>query len=767
MYAISLAYLIILQAMLLSLMSLGSLHAAPSAVRIGVILDSPSEKEDDIILLATEQINTDAIILPNTLLVTSLKIINKDDTFAAVQKVCSFAAANYSAIVSSTSCDTSKVIQSVCEELNIPHIAVPRDNCEIRRNNGFSLSIRPNYIHIDHVVLGVIRRLGWKEAIIFYDSETAYRNVKNLLGLATAGDSTLEVILLKLDWNQTENNFNVKKPLHIAKTSTIHNYIVYCQKNNNYALLDQASAFGMTQTDHHWIVTTQEISDNEMKHFNQSTGIIALIRQEVIINYTSRHFLEAWRRIYPNYTHNALSSSYNISTTVTTPYALSPAFKPLELNLNAGYLYDAIRITAITINDMIQRGRWTDPISVTCYNSERSRSWQYGKKFKNALYRVDSQGLLGRIHFNGTTYNDNINLEIVSLESELNKTYSWKIGQWDPVNKLNLTHMPFMRGAGSQLGNKSYKIVTIIEAPFVMIEETVTGVKYSGYCIDMLNEIAKELDFKYTLYLTPDDKYGGTNDDGTWNGLIGQVYYGKADLAVAGMIINSDREKVVDFTKPYMSYGVGILIRKPSKRTNVFAFLEPLNIWVWGCILAAFFIVGVLLYVLDRLSPYSNHNVKITEEPAQSEEFDLKNSLWFTFASFMQQGGDTTPISLSGRILSAFWWFFALIVIATYTANLAAFLTVTRMVNPIQSLEDLAYQTKVIYGTIEDSSLQTFFKKRSTVGIYERMWNYMTHVNPSPWFLMPMLGTGELKKNRMLSFGMLQYWNTLNKLSVM
>ena len=38
------------------------------------------------------------------------------------------------------------------------------------------------------------------------------------------------------------------------------------------------------------------------------------------------------------------------------------------------------------------------------------------------------------------------------------------------------------------------------------------------------------------------------------------------------------------------------------------------------------------------------------------------------------------------------WWFFSLILISSYTANLAAFLTVDRMVAPINSADDLARQ---------------------------------------------------------------------------
>lgn len=66
--------------------------------------------------------------------------------------------------------------------------------------------------------------------------------------------------------------------------------------------------------------------------------------------------------------------------------------------------------------------------------------------------------------------------------------------------------------------------------------------------------------------------------------------------------------------------------------------------------------------------------------------------------------------SISGRIVGAVWWFFTLILISSYTANLAAFLTVERMVNPINSVEDLADQSDVLYGTVKDASTYHFFE---------------------------------------------------------
>ncbi len=68
--------------------------------------------------------------------------------------------------------------------------------------------------------------------------------------------------------------------------------------------------------------------------------------------------------------------------------------------------------------------------------------------------------------------------------------------------------------------------------------------------------------------------------------------------------------------------------------------------------------------------------------------------------------------SLSGRIVGGVWWFFTLIIISSYTANLAAFLTVERMVSPIEGAEDLAKQTEIAYGTLDSGSTKEFFRVR-------------------------------------------------------
>ena len=61
-------------------------------------------------------------------------------------------------------------------------------------------------------------------------------------------------------------------------------------------------------------------------------------------------------------------------------------------------------------------------------------------------------------------------------------------------------------------------------------------------------------------------------------------------------------------------------------------------------------------------------------------------------------------------MVAGMWWFFTLIMISSYTANLAAFLTAAKMDTPINSADDLAKQTKIKYGTYCCGSTNAFFK---------------------------------------------------------
>lgn len=81
-------------------------------------------------------------------------------------------------------------------------------------------------------------------------------------------------------------------------------------------------------------------------------------------------------------------------------------------------------------------------------------------------------------------------------------------------------------------------------------------------------------------------------------------------------------------------------------------------------------------------------------------------------------------------MVTGMWWFFSLIMTVSYTANMAAFLTMERMGPTIESVEDLATQSKIKYGMMGKGATETFFKE-STVPLYARMWSQMRQSVPS------------------------------------
>ncbi|KAK0081871.1 hypothetical protein PV326_007462, partial [Microctonus aethiopoides] len=208
----------------------------------------------------------------------------------------------------------------------------------------------------------------------------------------------------------------------------------------------------------------------------------------------------------------------------------------------------------------------------------------------------------------------------------------------------------------------------------------------------------------------------------------------KADLAVGSMTINYARESVIDFTKPFMNLGISILFKVPTSHpARLFSFMNPLAIEIWLYVLAAYILVSVTMFVVARFSPYEWNN----PHPCHSgpteiveNQFSLSNSFWFTIGTLMQQGSDLNPKATSTRIVGGIWWFFTLIIISSYTANLAAFLTVERMITPIENAEDLAGQTDITYGTLESGSTMTFFRD-SMIETYKKMWRFMENKKPS------------------------------------
>uniref|UniRef100_A0A8C2I7Y5 Glutamate receptor n=1 Tax=Cyprinus carpio TaxID=7962 RepID=A0A8C2I7Y5_CYPCA len=379
--------------------------------------------------------------------------------------------------------------------------------------------------------------------------------------------------------------------------------------------------------------------------------------------------------------------------------------------------------------------------------------WAQGVEIERALKQVRVDGLTGNIQFD--QYGKRVNYTVNVMELKSNGPV--KIGYWNEVDKMVVTKSDLFPNDTMGLENKTVIVTTILEAPYVMLKKNadlfVDNERYEGYCVDLAAEIAKHCGFKYQLKIVGDGKYGARDaETKIWNGMVGELVYGKADIAVAPLTITLVREEVIDFSKPFMSLGISIMIKKPQKsKPGVFSFLDPLAYEIWMCIVFAYIGVSVVLFLVSRFSPYEWHTEEYEDGQIQTNEstneFGIFNSLWFSLGAFMRQGCDISPRSLSGRIVGGVWWFFTLIIISSYTANLAAFLTVERMVSPIESAEDLAKQSEIAYGTLDSGSTKEFFR-RSKIALFDKMWTYMKSAEPSVFVKTTAEGVMRVRKSK-------------------
>lgn len=220
-------------------------------------------------------------------------------------------------------------------------------------------------------------------------------------------------------------------------------------------------------------------------------------------------------------------------------------------------------------------------------------------------------------------------------------------------------------------------------------------------------------------------------------------------MGICDLTMTSTRRKAVDFTPPFMTLGISILYIIPEQKPqNLFSFMDPFTVEVWVYTLVSYALISVFLLGVARVAADEWENTHPCKEATELENiWTLMNTTWLGMGSIMGQGCDILPKALWFRLVTSMWWFFALMMINSYTANLAAFLTSSRMGSSIENVNDLAAQTKVKYGAVKGASTMNFFKE-SNFSIYQKMWAAMESSQPSVFTESNEEGVRRVKTSR-------------------
>ncbi|XP_058290638.1 glutamate receptor 2 isoform X5 [Hylobates moloch] len=657
--------------------------------------------------------------------IDNLEVAN---SFAVTNAFCSQFSRGVYAIFGFYDKKSVNTITSFCGTLHVSFItpSFPTDG-----THPFVIQMRPD---LKGALLSLIEYYQWDKFAYLYDSDRGLSTLQAVLD--SAAEKKWQVTAINVgNINNDKKDEMYRSLFQDLELKKERRVILDCERDKVNDIVDQVITIGKHVKGYHYIIANLGFTDGDLLKIQFGGANVSGFQ---IVDYDDSlvsKFIERWSTLE--------EKEYPGAHTTTIKYTSALTYDAVQVMTEA---FRNLRKQRIEIS---RRGNAGDCLA------NPAVPWGQGVEIERALKQVQVEGLSGNIKFdqNGKRINYTINI------MELKTNGPRKIGYWSEVDKMvvTLTELPSGNDT-SGLENKTVVVTTILESPYVMMKknhEMLEGnERYEGYCVDLAAEIAKHCGFKYKLTIVGDGKYGARDaDTKIWNGMVGELVYGKADIAIAPLTITLVREEVIDFSKPFMSLGISIMIKKPQKsKPGVFSFLDPLAYEIWMCIVFAYIGVSVVLFLVSRFSPYEWHTEEFedgreTQSSESTNEFGIFNSLWFSLGAFMQQGCDISPRSLSGRIVGGVWWFFTLIIISSYTANLAAFLTVERMVSPIESAEDLSKQTEIAYGTLDSGSTKEFFR-RSKIAVFDKMWTYMRSAEPSVFVRTTAEGVARVRKSK-------------------
>ena len=121
-----------------------------------------------------------------------------------------------------------------------------------------------------------------------------------------------------------------------------------------------------------------------------------------------------------------------------------------------------------------------------------------------------------------------------------------------------------------------------------------------GYIPDIIGIIQTQLDVDIYVYEVHDQQYGILKN-GSWNGLIGDLLSGEADIACDILSVTSARQHVVDFTDSFrLTKLVLVTISQwhPLPYINLEAF-DALQTDVWISIITVTILSSLLIYAAE------------------------------------------------------------------------------------------------------------------------------------------------------------------------
>ncbi|XP_016976783.1 uncharacterized protein LOC108042835 isoform X2 [Drosophila rhopaloa] len=461
--------------------------------------------------------------------------------------------------------------------LGIPVISWNADNSGLERRASQStlqLQLAPSIEHQSAAMLSILERYKWHQFSVVTSQIAGH-------------DDFVQAVRERVAEMQEHFKFTILNSIVVTRTSDLMELVnsearvmlLYATQTEAITILRAAEEMKLTGENYVWVVS-QSVIEKKDAHSQFPVGMLGV------------HFDTSSAALM-----NEISNAIKIYSYGVEAYLTDPANRDRRLTTQ----------------------------SLSCEDEGRGR-WDNGEIFFKYLRNVSIEGDLNKPNIEFTADGDlrSAELKIMNLRpSANNKNLVWEeIGVWKSweTQKLDIRDIawPGNSHAPPQGVPEKFhlKITFLEEAPYInlspadpvsgkclmdrgvlcrvaadheMAADIDVGQAHrnesfyqccSGFCIDLLEKFAEELGFTYELVRVEDGKWG-TLENGKWNGLIADLVNRKTDMVLTSLMINTEREAVVDFSEPFMETGIAIVVAKRTGIISPTAFLEPFDTASW------------------------------------------------------------------------------------------------------------------------------------------------------------------------------------------
>jgi hypothetical protein len=305
------------------------------------------------------------------------------------------------------------------------------------------------------------------------------------------------------------------------------------------------------------------------------------------------------------------------------------------------------------------------------------------------FWRNNSLFLLPQTISLAAELNLNLNSRIYYLDSDFSffeiykyqpddSTYNiQKIG--DAINPDLAHKTKFIWERRSNLSTIHLNINYLHNPPYT--EKEKGSQRLSGFLGEIFYALQENLGFQYTHSDPESTIWGYLQENGTYNGLLGQIQIGKINWSISDMTLTLKRSQTFDFSFPIMNQPKMLVTRRPSEDFDTRAYFVVFSDHFWIVLFFSTIVLVFFMYLALRLDS--------VDDKYQSNH--LAAAFSFTLLSLVCRESFVLNASWSGKILFLTVLFWGFLISVSYNAILTSVLASSWTSPAITNLDELLH----------------------------------------------------------------------------